>query len=152
MLLPAAARPSNQQANAAYLYFGGSRGSVLVARAFELGVISLPRPRHLADVCVDEGRDRLDALVEHADPGHGLAELMGELPDGIQVFPKVVTHAYACATTTASRRMTFSGTPPMCFSFMGKLRFFFFFWKSGPSTGPRSPVAGATQAVPDCQK
>jgi len=84
---------SREEACAAHLFFGASGGWALLGGSFELGVISLPRPRHLANVCVDEGGDRLHALVEHADPGHVLAELLGELPDGIEVFPKVVTHA-----------------------------------------------------------
>lgn len=64
----------------------------MIVGVFELSVVPLPRPGHLADVCVDESGDFLDAIVEHADRGHGLAELLGKLPDSIEVFPQVVTH------------------------------------------------------------
>lgn len=66
----------------------------MIVGAFELGVVPLPRPGHLADVCVDQRGDRLDAVVEHADRGHGLAELLWELPNGIEVFPEVVAHVF----------------------------------------------------------
>lgn len=70
----------------------GAGRRALIVGAFELGVVPLPRPSDLADVCVDQRGDCLDALVEHADRGHGLAELLGELPDSIEVFSEVVAH------------------------------------------------------------
>ena len=76
----------------ANLSFAGAGRRALIVGAFELGVVPLPRPGHLADVCVDQRGDCLDALVEHAYRGHGLAQLLGELPDSIEVFSEVVAH------------------------------------------------------------
>lgn len=76
----------------------------MVVGALELRVVPLPRPCHLPDVGVDQRRDRLDAFVEHADRGHGLAELLGELPDSIEVFPEVMAHVGLMSSAAGRER------------------------------------------------